>query len=382
MPPSDGRSGASGNVTGPHVHFETRINVSEASYYSGAADDPSPVDAAQTRLRWPMIFRLEPVDASFLDRASRGFDLHHDYDAPPDVVHRSFLGFVGDPPWSPGFLGVDWWTPRGELEARYSTTPQDAVAARPWVIGVGVFVTHGSPGGYPRVLYSQRRAGASHGVGAWAMPGGRLEATDADVIACARRETLEETGLTLADVRVLPGHKLGRRPDGTPYLTVFVHATVDASCNPTLEEDTNGWPVAREMEPEKHHPWRWLTEGDLVELKGEVWDRELALQVSRELSMLGKQKGLAVETIYGGAPIGKVELALSDQQEPAAPLHRFAIFSPSTRFRISRALRIASSSRSLRRGHPSGIGPNPAGSVRDARPCASRRIVAGHPHAA
>jgi hypothetical protein len=76
----------------------------------------TPVDAAQTRLRWPMIFRLEPVDASFLDRATRGFDLHHDYDAPPDVVHRSFLGFVGDPPWSPGFMGVDWWTPRGELD--------------------------------------------------------------------------------------------------------------------------------------------------------------------------------------------------------------------------------------------------------------------------
>jgi hypothetical protein len=36
-----GRSGASGNVTGPHVHFETRINVSETgSYYSGSADDP------------------------------------------------------------------------------------------------------------------------------------------------------------------------------------------------------------------------------------------------------------------------------------------------------------------------------------------------------
>ena len=35
-----GRSGASGNVTGPHVHFETRINVNEASYYSGSADDP------------------------------------------------------------------------------------------------------------------------------------------------------------------------------------------------------------------------------------------------------------------------------------------------------------------------------------------------------
>ena len=173
-------------------------------------------------------------------------------------------------------------TPRDELEARYSTPPQDA-AARPQIIGIGVFVTHASPGGYPRVLYLQRRAGASDGVGAWSVPGGRLEATDADVVACARRETLEETGLTLADVRVLPGHKLGRRPDGTPYLTVFVHTTVDASCIPTLEEDTNGWPVTRDMEPEKHHPWRWLTEGDLVELEGEVWDRELALQVLEAL---------------------------------------------------------------------------------------------------
>ncbi len=36
-----GLSGASGNVTGPHLHFETRVGVSEnGSYYSGAADDP------------------------------------------------------------------------------------------------------------------------------------------------------------------------------------------------------------------------------------------------------------------------------------------------------------------------------------------------------
>lgn len=76
----------------------------------------SPVEAARTRLRWPMVFRLEPVDASFLERASRSFDLHHDYDAPPEVVHRSFLGFVGDPPWSPGFMGVDWWTPPRVLD--------------------------------------------------------------------------------------------------------------------------------------------------------------------------------------------------------------------------------------------------------------------------
>lgn len=62
-----------------------------------------------------MVFRLEPADLSLMASASHGFDLHHDYDAAPDVVHRSFLGFVGDPPWSPGFRGVDWWTPAGQL---------------------------------------------------------------------------------------------------------------------------------------------------------------------------------------------------------------------------------------------------------------------------
>ena len=63
-----------------------------------------------------MLFRMEPADASLLDRASHQLDVHRDYDAPPELVHRCFLAFVGDPPWSPGFVGVDWWTPPGELD--------------------------------------------------------------------------------------------------------------------------------------------------------------------------------------------------------------------------------------------------------------------------
>jgi hypothetical protein len=62
-----------------------------------------------------MPFRLEPADGSLLDTATHGLALERRYDARPDVVHRSFLAFVGDPPWSPGFVGVDWWTPEGEL---------------------------------------------------------------------------------------------------------------------------------------------------------------------------------------------------------------------------------------------------------------------------
>jgi hypothetical protein len=63
-----------------------------------------------------MVFELSPADESLMSTARHGFDLSHDYDAEPERVHRTFLACVGDPPWSPGFLGVDWWTEAGRLE--------------------------------------------------------------------------------------------------------------------------------------------------------------------------------------------------------------------------------------------------------------------------
>lgn len=75
----------------------------------------SPARAA-TRVRWPMTFSLRPSDASLVGRSTHSFDLHWDYDAPPEVVHATFLGFLGDESWSPGFLGIDWHTPVGVLD--------------------------------------------------------------------------------------------------------------------------------------------------------------------------------------------------------------------------------------------------------------------------
>lgn len=131
------------------------------------------------------------------------------------------------------------------------------------IIGVGVFITHRVADGPARVLMAKRLAGASDGQGSWSAPGGRLEASDADIIACARRETFEETGLVLGADCVVPGLAVGHRPDGTPYLCVYVRATVE----PSSKLDADGWPVTQQPEPDKHGPWQWLTAAELTALR-------------------------------------------------------------------------------------------------------------------
>lgn len=68
-------------------------------------------------IRWPMLFDLGDCDASLVGQATHSFDMHWDYDASPDRVHRTFFGFMGEEPWAPGFVGVEWLTPAGELDA-------------------------------------------------------------------------------------------------------------------------------------------------------------------------------------------------------------------------------------------------------------------------
>lgn len=115
-------------------------------------------------------------------------------------------------------------------------------AARP-LIGVGVLVVREG-----RVLLGERRG--SHGAGTWAPPGGHLEFGES-VESCARRETLEETGLELERIRQAPYTNDHFVAEGKHYVTLFVAA--EASGEPAL------------LEPGKCAGWRWFPWSELPE---------------------------------------------------------------------------------------------------------------------
>ncbi len=101
-------------------------------------------------------------------------------------------------------------------------------------VGVGVLVVRAG-----RVLLGQRLG--SHGAGSWAPPGGHLEFGES-AERCARRELLEETGLTLGALHPAP-YTVDAFPEiGRHYVTLFVVAT-DAVGEPERREPTKcaGW---------------------------------------------------------------------------------------------------------------------------------------------
>jgi hypothetical protein len=66
-------------------------------------------------IRWPMPFKLGACDASLAGKSTHELALAWDYAASPEVVHRTFLGFLGDEHWAPGFVHLGWHTPEGVL---------------------------------------------------------------------------------------------------------------------------------------------------------------------------------------------------------------------------------------------------------------------------
>lgn len=114
--------------------------------------------------------------------------------------------------------------------------PTQPSAAVPRV-GVGVIIVRDG-----LVLLGERMG--SHGAGTWALPGGHLEFGES-VEDCARRETLEETGLLLQTVSAAPYTNDLMLAEGKHYVTVFVQATANGA-QPQV------------MEPAKCRTWRWF----------------------------------------------------------------------------------------------------------------------------
>lgn len=104
-------------------------------------------------------------------------------------------------------------------------------------IGVGVFILRDG-----KVLLGQRRG--SHGASTWGFPGGHLEFGESPE-KCAIRETLEETGLTLTNVRFMTVTNDIFTTEDKHYVTIFVRA----DC-PTGESQIT--------EPDKMVVWRWF----------------------------------------------------------------------------------------------------------------------------
>lgn len=81
------------------------------------------------------------------------------------------------------------------------------------------------PGG-AQVLLTKRASGLRHHPGQIALPGGKIDDTDADAVACALREAAEEVGLDPVAVRILgtmPGHETVTGYAMTPVVAHLPH---------------------------------------------------------------------------------------------------------------------------------------------------------------
>ncbi|KAK3341905.1 NUDIX hydrolase domain-like protein [Lasiosphaeria hispida] len=96
----------------------------------------------------------------------------------------------------------------------------------------------------------------SHGRGHWQFPGGHLEFGE-DPLACAERETLEETGLVVRAVKVVAVTNDVFTANSKHYITLFVSCRrVDDAQQPET------------LEPEKCEGWHWKSWDEVKELLG------------------------------------------------------------------------------------------------------------------
>jgi len=104
-------------------------------------------------------------------------------------------------------------------------------------IGVGVCVIKDD-----KILFGKRKN--AHGEGSWCFPGGHLELNE-NIEDCARREVLEETGLSIKNLRFGPYTNDIFEKENKHYVTLFIIADYDSG-------------ELKLMEPEKCEKWDWF----------------------------------------------------------------------------------------------------------------------------
>lgn len=104
-------------------------------------------------------------------------------------------------------------------------------------IGIGVLIFNDK-----KILLGKRKN--SHGTGTWAPPGGHLEFGET-IEACAVRETLEETGLEIQNIKLGPYTQDIFLQENKHYITIFVLAESSAI-------------DAKVLEPNKCEAWNWF----------------------------------------------------------------------------------------------------------------------------
>lgn len=105
-------------------------------------------------------------------------------------------------------------------------------------VGMGVYIRREG-----KVLLAKRRG--DNGPGYWCPPGGHLEMHET-WDACAKRETMEECGIEIENVRFLTATNDINKEDGKHYITL--HCVADWKAG-----------EATTTEPDKIGDWEWFT---------------------------------------------------------------------------------------------------------------------------
>ena len=167
--------------------------------------------------------------------------------SPDDLRSRILRRFEGSQPHH----DIADWRMLG-LDAERSRRLQRHLPANPVPAAVLVPLVDRPEG--LSVLLTQRASQLAKHAAQISFPGGRLEATDADVAAAALREAQEEIGLDPAHVRIfgyLPDHLVFTGFRVTPVLSL-VTPPFDLVPNPAEVAEVFEVPVSHVFEPRNH----------------------------------------------------------------------------------------------------------------------------------